>query len=278
MKICILLLMLFNASLVNAQTNCTLYKDKAHQLACQYYTEAIQYGQGSKKSQQLFIQSLEACATFAPTLHEMSVPYLKRGDFYTWKVLMDEAVKADAIGYLGDRGWCYFKHMDDYENCYADLYRLYKLTGGHPGYTGDGDYDLRILMAISQREMGNYKLAMRFFNECIADHRKNNTLGLFDYLHRGATLLRMKKYTAALVDFKLEMVKNQKLADVHYYMGLTYLAMHNKGEAYNSFKQARELYIKTGYRHTDPYCEEPDQVYLADINNALGKLKHPGAQ
>ncbi|WP_184550767.1 hypothetical protein [Mucilaginibacter sp. FT3.2] len=279
MKKCLLtLICLINACVVEAQTNCNVYKDKAHQLACQYYTDAIEYPQGAKASQQLFIRSLEACVTFGPTLHEMSVPYLKRGDFYTWKLLMDKAVQADPAAYLGDRGWCYFKHLHDYQNCYADLYRLYKLTNGQPGYTGDGDYDLRLLMAISQREMGNNKLAMYYFNECIRDHEKKNAIGLFDYLHRGVTLLKMKKYAAALADLKLEVQKYQKLADTHYYLGLTYLALHDTRNATKSLNHARDLFLKTGYHRTDPYCEEPDQVYLTDITEVLATMGKKGSQ
>jgi tetratricopeptide (TPR) repeat protein len=272
MKKYLLVLMCLRGCIAMAQTNCSIYKDKPHQAACQYYSDAIQYAQGSKASQQLFINSLQACPTFGPTLHEMSVPYLKRGDFYTWKLLMDRAVLADPLAYLGDRGWCYFKFMRDYQNCYADLHRLYQLTKGVPGYTGDGDYDLRLLMAICQRQMGNNKPALKYFDECISDHQKNNTVGLFDYLHRGVTLLNMHKYAAALADLKNEVKKYDKLADAHYYLGLTYLRMNNVSNAGRSFKRAKELYTKTGYHRNDPYKEEPDQVYLSDITDAIAKL------
>ena len=273
MKKYLLALIWLSAGVLKAQTNCNVYTDKPHQVACQYYSEAIQYAQGSKNSQQLFIYSLQACATFGPTLCEMSVPYLKRGDFYTWKVLMDKAVQADPGAYLGIRGWCYFKFLKDYKNCYADLDRLYKLTNGFPGYTGDGDYDLRMVMAMALREMGNNKPAIHYFNECIADHEKKKVLGLYDYLHRGVTLLNMKKYPAALADLKQEIKKYEKLADVHYYIGLVYLAMNDKIKAAKSLSHARELYLKTGYHRADPYKEEPDQVYLSDITGALAKVK-----
>lgn len=273
MKKYLLVLIWLSGGMLKAQTNCNIYTDKPHQVACQYYTDAIQYAQGSKNSQQLFIYSLQACANFGPTLCEMSVPYLKRGDFYTWKMLMDKAVQADPGEYLSVRGWCYFKFLKDYKNCYTDLYRLYKLTKGLPGYTGDGDYDLRMVMAMTQRELGNNKLALHYFNECIGDHERKKVLGLYDYLHRGVTLLKMKRYAAALADLKLEVNKYPKLADAHYYIGLTYLAMHNKINAAKSLKYARELYLETGYHHADPYKEEPDQVYLSDITEAMAKAK-----
>ncbi|RYE13733.1 MAG: hypothetical protein EOP45_20755, partial [Sphingobacteriaceae bacterium] len=121
MKIKLLLLNLFSGLIAKGQTNCNAYKDQPHQLACQYYQEATKFNQGSKASQELFIASLKACPTFGPTLHEMSVPYLKRGDFFTWKTLMDQAVKSDPAAYLGDRGWCLFKFLKDYSNSLKGL-------------------------------------------------------------------------------------------------------------------------------------------------------------
>lgn len=273
MKIKLLLLTLFSGLVVKGQTNCNAYKDQPHQLACQHYQEAIGFNQGSKASQERFIASLKACPTFGPSLHEMSVPYLKRGDFFTWKALMDQAVKSDPAGYLADRGWCLFKFLKDYKNSLEDLQRLYKLTGGQPGYTGDGDYDLRILMALCERENGDNKSAIRLFNECILEHEKQQTVGLYDYLHRGVTYLKMKDYPAAITNFNLQIKKYGKLADTYYYLGLTYSRLHQQKQANSYFKQAEELFIKTGYHRNDPYCESPDQVYLADIQQQLNGLQ-----
>ncbi|GAA4324918.1 hypothetical protein GCM10023149_26870 [Mucilaginibacter gynuensis] len=255
-----------------AQTNCEIYKDGPHNLACQLYDNAIEYPQGSKTSQQIFLESIKACPTYAPSLHEMSVPYLKRGDFYTWKLLIDRAVKADPQ-YLSQRGWCLFKFLRDFENAYADLKRLYTINKGQPGYTGDGDYDLRIIMALSQREMGNNKLAMQYFNECIRDHEKQGIVGLFDYLHRGVTNFKLKNYNAALTDLLLETKKYEKLADTYYYLALTYIKLKQPETGIKNLLKAKELYTKTGYHRNDPYCESPDQVYLADIELALRKYK-----
>lgn len=272
MKIKLLLLVLFNSLVAKGQTNCNAYKDPAHQRACQLYSQAIGFNQGSKASQELFIASLEACPNFGPTLHEMSVPYLKRGDFFTWKVLIDQAVKSDPAAYLGDRGWCLFKFLKDYKNSLKDLQQLYKLTAGQPGYTGDGDYDLRILMALCQREAGDNKAAIRLFDECITEHEKQQTVGLYDYLHRGVTYLKMNDYQAAIANFNLETEKYEKLADTYYYLGLTYAKLHQQKQAIAYFRQAEELFIKTGYHRNDPYCESPDQVYLADIQQQLKGL------
>jgi tetratricopeptide (TPR) repeat protein len=269
-KSMLLLFIIIKAIRVDAQTNCSVYKDVAHIRACELYQEAINHPQGSKESQQLFIQSINFCPTFAPSLHEISVPYLKRGDFYTWKIFIDRAVAADPVGFLGTRGWCLFKFLRDYPNALNDLKQVYKLTNGEPGYSGDGDYDLRIVMALCEREMGNYKQAMVYFDESINQANTHGRVGLFDYLHRGVTKLRLKDYKGALADMQNEIKIYAKLADAWYYLGITQMHLH-QASAQSSFKKARELYTKTGYFRNDPYCESLDKVYLADIDQQLKK-------
>lgn len=264
-----LLLTLFIAGCIirlNAQTNCLVFKDAAHIKACELYNEAINYPQGSKESQQLFIESINSCPTYAPSLHEMSVPYLKRGDFHTWKILIDQAVASDPVGYLGTRGWCYFKFLRDYSNALKDLKRLYDLKKGQPGYSGDGDYNLRIVMGLCERELGNYKQAIIYFNEGI-----NSRPGLYDYLHRGVTKMRFNDYKGALADMQKEIGIYKKLADAWYYLGMIQKRLGHNNLARLNFKKAKDLFIKTGYHLNDPYCELPDQVYLSDIEQQLRK-------
>jgi tetratricopeptide (TPR) repeat protein len=271
MKHFILIFLFYLPFMLKAQTNCSLYTDKAHKNACELYWKAIEYNQGSNQSQELFQQSLQACPTYGPSLHEMSVPYLKRGDFYNWKQLMDRAVKTDPI-WLSDRGWCLFKFLHDYKNSFNDLKRLYDINHGQPGYSGDGDYDLRIVMALDQRGMGNYSSALIYFKECIADHEKKNWVGLFDYLHLGVTRMLIKDYRGAIADLNQETKKYEKLADTYYYLGLCYKNLGQRKKAFDNFTKGYLLFIKTGYHHSDPYCEEPDEVYLSDIQKELKKF------
>ncbi|RFZ91724.1 hypothetical protein D0C36_09695 [Mucilaginibacter conchicola] len=271
MRYFILLLLFCTPALLKAQTNCDLYTDKAHKNACLLYQQAIEYNQGSRESQLLFQRSLQACPTFGPSLHEMSVPYLKQGDFYNWKQLMDRAVNADPK-WLADRGWCLFKFLRDYQNSFNDLKRLYDIAKGQPGYSSDGDYDLRIIMALNQRYMGNYNLSLKYFKECIADHEKKNWVGLYDYLHLGVTHLLAQDYKGAIADLQRETKKYEKLADTYYYLGLCYKKMGQPKKAKEQFIKAKTLFTKTGYHRNDPYCEEPDQVYLSDIERELGKF------
>jgi tetratricopeptide (TPR) repeat protein len=272
----LLLLLILISGICNtyAQTNCLVFKDGAHIKACEFYNEAINHPQGSKESQELFIRSINACPIYAPSLQEISVPYLKRGDFYTWKIFIDRAVAADPQGYLGVRGWCLFKFLRDYQNAAIDLDKLYKLTNGEPGFSGDGDYDLRVVMALCEREMGNYKKSIAYFDNCISKPLGSSRVGLFDYLHRGVTKLKVKDYSSALADMQSEIRIYPKLAEAWYYLGVIQKHLQKTAEAQASFTKAKELYAKTGYHMNDPYCELLDQVYLSDIDRQLAANRH----
>lgn len=242
--------------------------------ACDLYQSPAREAtsQGSAPSQQYFDQVLALCPTFAPAWREKAVPYLKRGDFGTWKTLMDEAVRLQPAQYLGYRGWCRFEFLRDYPGAAADLTRLLALTGGNPGFSGNGDYDLRIVLALCQRELGNPKSALAVFDQCIQANEAQQRVGLYDYLHRGVTRLQQGDYAGAVLDLQREQQQIKQLADTHYYLGLAYQKQHNSALARQQFARAATLFQQGHYRRND-YCESLDKVYLADIHRALADTK-----
>ena len=272
MKFAIVFLTLFYPFLVIGQTNCLAYQDSAHRKACELYQMATDHAQGSRISQSYFLESLKACPTFAPSLYEMSVPYLKRGDFYTWKLLIDKAVKINPQFYLPSRGSDLFFFLRDYKGALKDIERSYILNKGQPGYSVNGDYDLRIVMALCLAKIGNIKRALEVYDECLTDHVKTDNIGLYDYLHRGVMYFRLRRYEDALADLNKQTDKYTKLADTYYYIGLVYLKLNNKSFALSNLLKAEQLFTKTGYHRFDSYNEEPDQVFLSDITEKLKSL------
>ncbi|SHJ24746.1 hypothetical protein SAMN02745146_2605 [Hymenobacter daecheongensis DSM 21074] len=262
------LLALLLGRMAAAQPNCLIYAaGSPERAACEVYLQAIEFPQGSIQSQVYFDRALALCPTFADAYHEKSVPFLKRGDFQTWKKLMDEAVRLRPERFLGDRGWCRFKFLHDYAGALADITRLRQLTRNQPGQSGDGSYDLRIVAALCQRELGDLRGALSTFDECIADYKIKDRVGLSDYLHRGVVKLRQRDYAGALADFELQRSINGKLAETCYY---TALAMRQQGNpAYlGQLQAARELW-QQGYRLNDPYVSMPDEISLPEIEALL---------
>src|SRR5690349_3581551 len=111
-------LMLFSLAAVlwcRSQTNCNVFTDSCQIKACTIYNAADKFPQGSRESQQYYDSAIRACADYGEAWRAFSIPYLKRGDFFTWRKYMDKAVELKPRPFLGIRGWCLFKFLKDYE-------------------------------------------------------------------------------------------------------------------------------------------------------------------
>src|SRR5262245_41232077 len=129
MKRSIFMLLLFSQYINGiAQTNCTLFTDSNCARACRLYNEADKFYQGTRICQLYLDSAIRLCPGYAEAWHEFSVPFLKRGDFFTWRKYMDKAVELKPRAWLGTHGWCRFKFLKDYEGALEDLKRYDTLT------------------------------------------------------------------------------------------------------------------------------------------------------
>ncbi|HEX6428664.1 MAG TPA: tetratricopeptide repeat protein [Niastella sp.] len=258
-----------------SQTNCNVFTDSCHIKACLLYNAADSFGQGTRKSQQYYDSATKVCPDYAEAWHEISVPYLKRGDFFTWRKYLDKAVSLKPQAFLGTRGWCRFKFLRDYEGALSDLQKLDTLTGFTPSYSGDGNYHLYNVMAICERELGNYPTALHYFSlgiDSMLSQKGDAWIGLSDFLHRAITKMRMKDYAGALLDLNRQMKKYDGYAEIYYYQGIIFNAMRRKKEAVASLEKAKAL-MSTGTHHlSDIYCEMPDEVFMEDIDEVIRRL------
>lgn len=150
------------------QPNCNVYKwqgDTVCYKACLEALKAITFDQGSRQSQTHFDNALAICPALDYAYREKAVPYLKRGDFITWKKLIDSAVQLNPGAYLGIRGWCRYKFLNDYQGAIGDIERLDALADYDVGYTGDGDYHLQFIRALSYKAIGQKDKAIRIMEK-----------------------------------------------------------------------------------------------------------------
>jgi len=270
-KINLLLLLMTTVFWCRAQTNCRVFTDSCHIKACLLYNAADTFAQGTRKSQQYYDSALRICADYAEAWRAISIPYLKRGDYYTWRKYLDKAVSLKPRLFLGIRGWCLFKFLRDYEAALHDLQSFDTLTDFHPSYSGDGNYHLYVVMAICHRELGNYQQAFHYFSlgiDSIVSQQGEKWVGLSDYLHRAVTKIRTKDYTGALSDLDRQMKRYDNYAEIYYYQGLILQLMHRNKEALTTLQKARAL-AGTGHHLSDIYCEMPDEVFIDDIDEAI---------
>lgn len=274
-KTSLLLLLLSTVFWSRSQTNCRVFTDSCLIKACLIYNAADTFPQGSRISQQYYDSAIRTCPDYAEAWRAISIPYLKRGDFYTWRKYLDKAVSLKPRLFLGIRGWCLFKFLRDYEGALHDLRRFDTLTDFHPSYSGDGNYHLYIVMAICHRELGNYKQAAHYFSlgiDSIVAQQGEKSVGLSDHLHRAVTKMRTKDYAGALKDLERQMKRYDNYAEIYYYQGLILQLMRREKEALTNLEKAKTL-VSAGRHLSDIYCEMPDEVFIEDIDAAIKKLQ-----
>lgn len=225
--------------------------------------------QGSHRSQVYLDSAIRLCPDFAKAWREISVPYLKRGDYVTWLHYMDRAVELEPAYYLNIRGWCKIKFLHDYRGGLEDLLRYDQLVEGKLKMVGD--YNIYAWIAIAKLGLKDSTSALEYLDKTIEEalEQGEDWLGLYDYLYRGILKLALKDHHGAMEDFDEQIRLYDKLADAHYYKGLALKQMGQGAKARTSLEKARQLFVGEGYHITDPYVEMPWQVYLEDIDARL---------
>jgi len=239
--------------------NCNIYKqDEACYKACLEAEKAIKHGQGSKASQIHFDKSIEACPTFEYSYYEKSVPYLKRGHFIEWKMLMDKAVELKPAEYLGLRGWDRYQFLRDYQGAIDDFEALEAIATYDIGHSVNGNYHLKIAKAFCYKSLGQKEKALKIIEEQMA--KEDHNVGAYDYLHLGVLYLENQQYPKAIEAFKKEVELNDYLAETYYYWGLTELKLGNNQE-YKSLIEKAVQYYEQGKFYSDSYTHPMDKVF-----------------
>jgi tetratricopeptide (TPR) repeat protein len=252
-----------------SQPNCDIYKwngDENCYKACIEATEANNYPQGSAQSQYQFDKAIELCPNFDYAYFEKAVPYLKRGDFITWKLLIDKAVELNPHQRLGYRGWCRYQFLGDFEGAIEDIEKLESLVNYDIGYCQNGDYHLIIAKALCYKGLGIKNKAINLIEDQL---KKGDYSPLpYDYLHLGVLKLESGDFQGAIEALQKQNDINNYLAETYYYLALAYKAQPSFEDYQSNLNKAKDLYLK-GYRRSDPYTEPMDKIYLTDIENEI---------
>lgn len=263
MRVILFLLSLFLVLSLRGQPNCSTMKDNlACYNACQEVYKADMHRQGSYVSQKHFDLAIEKCPTFAYAYFEKSVAYLKRGYFIEWKKLIDKAIELEPKKYLFYRGWCQFTFLHNYKETISDLNKLSELyTTPFFGFGQNGDYDLRVVLALSYKLTNRKEKAIEIIETAMAD--KDYYIGLYDYLHLGVLYLETNKLNKAIAAFKKQ-IKENDLAEVRFYLGKTYSLKNKMLESRKELEMALSLY-DSGRSMNSKYYEYIDEIYREEI-------------
>ncbi|MBC7773987.1 MAG: hypothetical protein H7246_01010 [Phycisphaerae bacterium] len=270
MKIQFLLLFLLLQTLrSDAQINCNVYKwagDTTCFRACKIYETASHTRQGSRFSQMLYDSVIALCPSFDMAYMEKAVPYLKRGDFVTWRIWIDRAVALNPKEQLGYRGWCRYQFLRDYAGALADLEALEKIKQPNIGYSVNGDYHLMIAKALCYKGLGQKEKAIRTIETQLAT--PSYEPGYYDYLHLAVLKIETGDLQEAIRILEKQKTLSADFAETYYYLAMAYKQSDQRPKMLENLALAQKLY-QEGRHRTDPYDNPDDRIYREDIEKAL---------
>ncbi|ANF50849.1 hypothetical protein A0O34_10110 [Chryseobacterium glaciei] len=259
-KYCLSLLILVVYTNLQSQVNCNTIVGEDCKKACEVYNFLESQGQGYKESQQGFDKAIKLCPTFSNAYKEKAVPYLKRGEFITWKILIDKAVDLDPKMHLGYRGWCKYQFLRDYKGAIADIEALEKFYPvGYLGYSANGDYELHIAKAICYSALGEKEKAISIIESQLA--KKDHNVGFYDYYQLGVTYFETGKYDKALENFERQSKENDFAENIYFKSKVS--KIRNK-----DYLDLKRLALKTydeGKTMEDGYTHHFNKIYRKQI-------------
>ncbi|MFZ4931379.1 tetratricopeptide repeat protein [Chryseobacterium sp. Mn2064] len=241
-----------------AQVNCNAIEGENCKKACELYNWASDL-QGSEESQEGFDKAIALCPDFSHAYMEKSVPYLKNGDFITWKILIDKAVDLDPKLYLGYRGWCKFQFLRDYSGAIQDLESLKQYYPEDLGRSQNGDYNLDVVRAMSYSALGQKEKATGIIEKLLAT--RGYVKGMFDHYQLGVMYFQQGKYDKALENFEKQSKEYNFAENIYFKSKVS--KIRNK-----DYLDLKTLALKTydeGKTMKDVYTHHFNKVYRKQI-------------
>ncbi len=251
-------LFIFGLSL--SQVNCEALQDENCKKSCEISNKAEKF-QWNEYAQSLFDEAIKLCPNNDYAYREKAVPFLKSGDFITWKKLIDKAVEINPNQNLGYRAWCRFQFLRDYQGAIIDLEKLKEYRPTDLGSSQNGDYHLEIVKAICYSAIHQKEKAIELFENQLSN--KNHSTCFYDYYQLGVTYFELKKYDKALENFE----KQSKIYD--YAKNIFYKAKVSKtrNKDYLDLKNLALITYDEGKLMKDVYTHHFNKVYKKQMQD-----------
>ncbi|WPO91254.1 tetratricopeptide repeat protein [Chryseobacterium sp. HR92] len=241
-----------------AQVNCNAVEGENCKKACELYNWASDL-QGFAESQEGFDKAIELCPDFSHAYMEKAVPYLKNGDFVTWKILIDKAVALNPQMHLGYRGWTKFQFLRDYKGAIQDLDELKKYYPGDLGRSQNGDYNLDVVRAMSYSALSQKEKAAGIIERLLAT--RGYVKGMFDHYQLGVTYFELGRYDKALENFEKQSKEYNFAENIYFKSKVSKI----RNKDYLDLKMLALQTYDEGQTMKDVYTHHFNKVYRKEI-------------
>ncbi|WP_114822065.1 tetratricopeptide repeat protein [Chryseobacterium sp. KLBC 52] len=241
-----------------AQVSCNAVEGENCKKACGLYNWASDL-QGFAESQEGFANALELRPDFSHGYMEKAIPFLKKGDFVTWKILIDKAVALDSQIYLGYRGRTKFQFLRDYRGSNQNLEGLKKYEPGDLGRSQDGDYNLDVVRAMSYSALGQKEKAAGIIERLLAT--RGYVKGMFDHYQLGVTYFELGRYDRALENFEKQSKEYDFAENIYFKSKVSKI----RNKDYLDLKMLALQTYDEGKTMKDVYTHHFNKVYRKEI-------------
>jgi tetratricopeptide (TPR) repeat protein len=208
--------------------------------------------------------------TNARIWQQKSMPYLKNGDFMSWRKYINKAVENEPKKHLAYRGFCAAVFVKDYESALIDFENRQKLNP--KDLIHEMDHSLDFWRGLCYLGMGQLDSARFFMEKSVNDQlalRSAEWAHYNDFFYLGVIYYDLNNLDKAQFYIDASLKNYPQFPDAHYYKALILNKLDKRDEALNHLKQIENAWIKRYRMNEDNevYSNYPKQIKQKEIDD-----------
>jgi len=219
--------------------------------------------QGVGLSQSMFAILNWQHPDYSDAFFERSVPFNKRGEYYTGFHYLNKAVDLEPKKHLGYRGYMKLRFLRDYEGALKDLDRLDSLTPNVVDAPWGENIDF--LRGECHFGLGNYAKALDYFNLSI-ENQGTDWADIQTIVYQGLCNYELANYQDAKTSFENALSLYEKTPEAYFGLGKTYLQIGDTVNALHFLNGAKD---NIAYKRDDHYKEFLNEIYVEEIQKLI---------
>jgi tetratricopeptide (TPR) repeat protein len=214
--------------------------------------------------------------TNAQIWQQKSMPYLKNGDFISWRKYINKAVENDPKAHLAYRGFCAMIFVKDYEGALLDFEKRQNLKPTETVY--EMDHSLAFWRGLCYLELGQLDSARIFMEKSLKyqlDLRSAEWAHYNDFFYLGVIHYELNDLDKAQYYIDASLKNYKEFPDAHFYKALILNKLGKSGEALDHLAQIENAWKKRYRMNEDNevYSNYPKQIGQGEIDNLRAVLK-----